>query len=81
MKILVYFTLFRPRSDEEHSVFSFKLLWKCLANIVAVLILCWIFLEFSQRNIQNVSRVLCNLSFIFLIVNKDKRRVLNLSIE
>jgi hypothetical protein len=43
---------------------SFKTSFKCIFTLLLISLFLWVSFEYSRQNVQNVSRRLCNLSFI-----------------
>ena len=61
--------LFRSNSNEKCDISSLNSLRTCIKNLVVIFAICWLSLEFMQKYVQNASRRMCNLPFIFLTVN------------
>ena len=56
-------------SNSKGSNVNFKTTFKCILNLIVVVVFFWQVLEWTRTNVQNVSRRLCNLSFICYTVN------------
>jgi phosphatidylinositol glycan class W len=54
---------------QRESTMSFKACFLCILNLALFLAFFYFMLDFTRTNIQDVSRRLCNLGFIFYIVS------------
>ena len=57
------------KQSKNDSAISFKASFLCILNLAIFLVFFYFMLDFTRTNLQDVSRRLCNLGFIFYIVS------------